>query len=213
MFRIKPGGTNFHCTYTMIPSLETCLSSVSCCRGDGFEASRRCDLSATHQQSGGLMWMYVCLSLFAVAVVVLFVQQGNTELTFEFLGSSTQSPPAHTLLMACFKGCIPASCLQLNYFLKIMNRLVKAGAHKKTPAQVQSIELQTWTESSADAISTGSKVLWCHWHTGRGNLPPFCELCVRTWEARHPEWTVVIFRTRASKHTFRPVTCRPRSRV
>ena len=182
----------FHYTYTMIPSLETCLSSVSCCRGDGFETSRRCELIATHQQSGGLMWMYVCLSLLAVAVVVLLVQQGKTELTFEFLGSSTQSPPAHTLLMACFKGCIPASCLQLGYFLKMMNRLVKPGAHKKTPAQVQSIELQTWTEPSADAISTGSKVLWGYWHTGRENLHPFCELCVRTWEARHPKWTVVI---------------------
>lgn len=94
--------------------------------------------------------------------------------------------------MACFKGCIPASCLQLGYFFKMMNRLVKAGAHKKTPAQVQSIERQTWTEPSADAISTGSKVLWGYWHMGRENLPPFCELCVRTWEARHPGWTVVI---------------------
>ena len=64
---------------------------------DGFEASRRFELLATHQQSGGLMWMCVCLSLLAVAAVVLFVQPGNTELTFEFLGSGLGCPHSHTL--------------------------------------------------------------------------------------------------------------------
>jgi len=74
----------------------------------------------------------------------------------------------------------------------MMNRLAKAGSNKKTPAKVETIERQPWTEPSEDAIPVGSKVLWGYWHTGRKNMPPFCELCVRTWEARHPNWTVVI---------------------
>lgn len=36
------------------------------------------------------------------------------------------------------------------------------------------------------------KTIFMLWDAGRDNAPPLCEMCIRSWEALNPEWTVKV---------------------
>ena len=72
--------------------------------------------------------------------------------------------------------------------LMILKNLI---GNKQVPATVVSVARKPWPEPDPDRFSS-TKILWGFWNSGREAMPGFCQFAVGTWQARHPDWEVVI---------------------
>lgn len=82
-----------------------------------------------------------------------------------------------------------------SYFLKTLKNLDTIKAKKSLPENVVSKPFaEPWPEpQSADAIfGNSTRILWGYWHGGEDDLPGMCQLALRSWRARHPDWKVIV---------------------
>lgn len=81
------------------------------------------------------------------------------------------------------------------YFLDILKNVDTDQETKRLPEFVVSKAItEPWPEplSPETLFDNSTRILWGYWDKGEDELPGLCQLAVRSWRARHPNWRVVI---------------------
>ena len=81
---------------------------------------------------------------------------------------------------------------RIAYTTKLLAKLQAVSKTKATPATVVSRAREPWPEPDEHRFNGSTRIFWGFWDSGRKGLPGQAEFAVRTWETRHPDWTVVI---------------------
>jgi len=83
----------------------------------------------------------------------------------------------------------------LGYFLKTLKNLKTIKEKKSIPARVISKQItEPWPEPQSSEVLFGNstRILWGYWDGGEEEMPGLCQLAMRSWRARHPDWHIVI---------------------
>ena len=92
---------------------------------------------------------------------------------------------------------------EIFYIIGLLQQLIPNHKARATYSPVISEPVAQWPEPPASiAQLTGdnaTRILWGYWHDGRDAMPGLCQLAVRSWQVRNPDWKVII----VSDHNYR----------
>ena len=89
-----------------------------------------------------------------------------------------------------------SACRLLWLTIRVIKRKVQAD-------DVVSAQIVPWPEpisreelirasDPGNTTRVNDKIIWGYWHQGADKLPGFCDMAVRSWRLRHPDWKIII---------------------